>query len=537
MNDDDETDDGLPDPASFQPPGLRYRFSDVGNANRFHDRFGKDVRWSQLALGDGLLVWDGNRWLPDEMKKTLGLAQAVALDIVTEAEEAWALVRDLEAMAKGQIPVDDPTTLASRTKSATSRAKQLSKWANQTEMSGKLKAIVEVALPGIAVPFKSYDASPWLFNAYGGTIDLQTGELHSARRADLLTKIADVTIDQHADCPQWLAFLFRIMGGDPSLPESDPKNVNARELVAFLQRAVGYCLTGTARDQCMFICYGASGGNGKSTFLDVLRAVFGDYAMHTRAETFMKDARKSGIPNDVAALRGSRLVTASEPEQGAVLDESVIKEMTGDNAMTARFLNHEFFTFQPTFKVWLATNHRPIIRSTSRAIWRRLMMIPFDVEIPEDQWDRVLVRKLLDERAGILRWAVQGCGMWLCGDALPDGTRTKPGLRPPATVLAAIADYRKDMDLLAEFISERCVLGADERVGNTDIYKAFAAWQKDVGENPRSQKWLTRALLDRSYRREGRKDLGQRWEGIGLRKIAVADDQQPGRWPPPRDYN
>lgn len=481
------------------------------------DRFGKNIRWCANMPGDGLLVWDGSRWRPDELKKASGLAQAVAMDIVEDAAQAWALVEHLEAMAAGAVPVDDPLTLASRTKAAKARAKKLAAWAQASEMSARLKAMIEVALPDLAVLHAGFDADPMILNAYGGTLDLRAGDVHDARREDHLTKIAGVTIDHGAECPEWLAFLDRIMGGD-------------RSLVDFLQRAVGYSLTGSTKEQCLFICYGASGGNGKSTFLDTIRALAGDYAVHARVDTFMKDARKSGIPNDIAMLRGSRLVTAQEPEQGAVLDESVVKEMTGDNAMTARFLNREFFTFRPTFKVWLATNHRPIIRSTGRSMWRRMRLIPFEVAIPEAEFDKELPERLIAELPGILRWAIRGCEIWARGELYADGTVSAPGLRPPPVVLAATAAYRNDMDVLAAFLDERCVIDADQRVANTDLYKAFASWQRDTGETVRSQRWLTRSLQDRAYKREERNDLGRRWEGIGL-KAQTGADPQPGRWP------
>lgn len=503
------------DDAPMPRPARGYRESDVGNAQRLADRFGKNIRWCANMPGDGLLVWDGNRWRPDELKKTMALAQAVAMDIVEDADQAWALVSHLEAMAAGTVPVDDPMTLASRTKAAKARAKKLAAWATASEMSARLKAMIEVALPDLAVLHAGFDADHYLLNAYGGTLNLREGDVYPARRGDLITKIAGVGVEADAsatECPQWLAFLDRIMGGD-------------QDMIGFLQRAVGYSLTGSIKEQCLFVCYGATGGNGKSTFLDVIRAVAGDYAVHTRADTFMKDARKSGIPNDIAALRGARLVTASEPEQGAVLDESIIKEMTGDNAMTARFLNREFFTFTPTFKVWLATNHRPIIRSTGRATWRRMMLIPFEVTIPEGEWDRGLLPKLLAERDAILLWAVRGCGDWQFGSP-----GVPAGLRPPTRVTEATNAYRADMDILGEFLAEKCVVGEGERVANADLYRAFASWQRDNGEPPRSHRWLTRALQDRAYRKEERKDTGYRWEGIGLREVASIDPQ-PGRWP------
>lgn len=511
-----------PDPT---PNGVdRYRCSDVGNATRFHDRFGRDVRWCSATPGEGLLTWDGARWKADVMRKVGGLAQAVALDVVADAQAAWAEVQRLEDMASGKIPPEDPMTLASRTKAAKKRAKAVDGWAKSTEMSPRLKAMIEVALPGIALRHEDLDADQYLFNTATGTVDLRHGLLYPPRREDRITKIGGAAArPASTGCPLWIAFLMRIMGADKD-PESEATK-RAGEMVAFLQRCLGYSLTGSTKEQCMFILYG-HGANGKSTFLDVVRAVWGEYGVHARAETFMRDARKSSIPNDIAALFGSRLITASEPEQGDQLNTSLMKEMTGDSAMTARFLNREFFTFMPTFKVFLATNHRPVIKDTGHGTWRRPILIPFTVTIPEGERDKDLTRKLMEEKDAILAWAVQGCGEWMFGD---ESIGRKPGLGVPAFVSEAIEDYRRDMDILAEFLAERCVVHVDERVTNTDIYKAFAGWQKDNGEQPRSHRWFTRALMDRGYKREDRRDLGCRWEGLGLRR-----DQRPVQGPPPR---
>jgi len=520
MNDDAEDDSNIedfPDPAGMATPGDRYRLTDVGNANRFADRHGKNVRWCASTQGDGLLVWDGNRWHPDETQTVLGLAQAVALDVYQDSLAAAEEVKDLERMAKGEIPCDDPTTLATRIKGAQARAKALAAWAKASEMSPRLNAMVAVALPGVAVRQKQLDADPFLFAAYGETYDLRTGKPRGSRRTDLITRLANVTPDPHAGCPTWLEFLYRIMGADRSLPDDAPVNVQAAETVAFLQRAIGYSLTGSIKEQVMFVCYGATGGNGKSTFLDTICDMMGDYACITRAETFMRSERKSTIPNDLAALDGRRFVKCSEPDQGAILDDALIKEMTGDAKLSVRFLNREFFDLLVKFKAWMATNHRPIVRGTSRAIWRRLMLIPFEVAIPEAEWDRNLLDKLAAERPGILAWAIQGCLMWQHGTTYADGRKLGPGLHPPPHVLAAKEAYRADMDVLGDFIADRCVVGPYEAANNTDLYRAFQSWQKDQGEIPRAQRWFSRALQDRGFKQAARRDQGRRWEGIGLR--------------------
>jgi putative DNA primase/helicase len=252
-----------------------------------------------------------------------------------------------------------------------------------------------------------------------------------------------------------------------------------------------------------------SGSNGKSTFLDTVRHVLGGYVVHTRAETFVVKEGSSGVPNDVAALRGARVVTASEIKQGARLDESLIKEMTGDSAMTARFMRAEFFTFEPTWKVLWALNHRPVIRGTDMGIWRRMRLIPFEVSIPDEEKDRDLGNKLKLEQDGILAWMIAGCEMW-----------QQVGLAPPERVMEATRAYRDDMDVLKDFLEERCDLGPGLGVSNTDLYSAFQAWATANGERERSQRWFSQALHDRGYRQDPSRRAGRRWMGVDLKRLA-----------------
>lgn len=466
-----------------------YRPTDGGNADRLSDRFGDEVRWCTAVQGDGWLVWDGARWAPDTMLRIDQLTRLVAADVVRHAEGVGVELRAAEAR------VSQPPTTAESARIAALRHefRVWDGWSRSTEMVGHLKAMQTVARQRVAVEQERLDADLWALNTPAGVVHLTSGELAEHDRDAMHTKVAGAS--PGGACPTWLAFLTRIMGGDA-------------EMVAFLQRVVGYCLTGSTREQCIFILYG-NGSNGKSTFLDTLRAVLGDYVMHARAETFMRDPRGGGIPNDVAALRGARVVTASEPEQGEQLDESLVKEMTGDAAITARFMRGEFFTFAPRFKVLLATNHRPVIRGTDHGIWRRIRLVPFTQTIRDDEKDRDLPTKLLAERDGILAWAVEGCLAW-----------QRDGLAPPDAVLDATDDYRADMDWLGDFISERCIIGV-QSVANSALFQAYRDWCEVNGEKPRAQRSLTRALLDRGYRQAANRMNGRRWEGLGLKEDAL----------------
>lgn len=483
-------------PLAVVPPAREHRPTDVGNAERLVERFGADVRWCGAMPGDGLLVWDGRRWAADTRRKVDGLARAVAAELHDEAMRLGERADEAARQAG-----DKPTPAQKDQLDAVrSEARTWLAWARQSEMAPRLEAMVRVARSEVAVSHAELDADAWRLNTWGGIVDLRTGQVERHSREQLCTRVAGAAVG--GECPTWLAFLRRIMGGDEAMVE-------------YLQRIVGYCLTGSTREQCMFILYG-NGSNGKSTFLDTLRTVLGDYAVHARAETFMRERRGGGIPNDVAALRGARLVTSSEPEQGEALDESLVKEMTGDAALTARFMRSEFFTFEPTFKVLLATNHRPVIRGTDNGIWRRLRLVPFTQLIEDHEKDRELGRKLEAERDGILAWALAGCMEW----------QRRGTLDAPASVVDATGDYRADMDILSEFMAEKCVTGPSFMVGNTELYEAFATWAARNGERARSHRWLSRALIDRGFVQDPDRSRGRRWRGLGLKGVQPV--------PPPR---
>lgn len=301
------------------------------------------------------------------------------------------------------------------------------------------------------------------------------------------TTETDYRID--AQAPTWEPFLEQVL--------PDP------EVRGFVQRALGYSMTGVTTEQCMFVCYG-SGANGKSTMLETVRHVLGGYAAHCQTDTLMAMAHR-GADNDLARLRGARFVTCIESAEGRRLDEERIKQLTGGDVVTARFLYAEPFEFRPTFKLWLACNHRPEVSGTDHAIWRRLRLIPFSVQIPEADRDPDLGAKLRDEASGILAWMVRGCLDWQRG-----------GLRPPDAVMAATTEWRGDSDVVAQFVADRCVVmpGMFEAAGA--LYAGYRAWAQAQGVEPMTQQRLGRRLTDAGY--ENRRSTGgrSRWLGIGL---------------------
>jgi putative DNA primase/helicase len=443
-------------------PILSRNRTDLGNAERLKDHAGADLRF--VWVWDSWMVWDGRRWKRDG-----------GGEIMRRARDT---VRALAAMAEA---LDDEKQRAG-----------LVKHALKTESAGRLQAMVKLGACLLGEESSAFDRCPWLLNCGNGTVDLRTGELGPHRRADLLTKLASVDFDPRAACPRWEAFLLQVMDG-------------SAELVLFLQRAVGYSLTGATVEQVLFLLYG-TGANGKSTFTETLRALLGDYATQAEFTTFLARTSDS-VRNDIARLAGARFVSASEAEGGRPLAEAVVKQMTGGDIVTARFLFKEFFEFRPDFKVWLAANHKPSVRGTDHGIWRRIRLVPFAVTIPPEQRDKRLPEQLRAELPGILAWAVRGCLAW-----------QREGLGVPPEVLAATESYREEMDVLAGFLGEHCISQAGAFVETKELYAAYVTWAEGAGEKKLSKKWLAMRLAERGFT-SGRGLRGVRgWRGLRLRR-------------------
>ena len=327
--------------------------SDTDNAQRFATRFTDKVIYTR---GRGWLVYDGRRWRPDAVNECVELAKDAARLIAEEAQY-----------------MDDNSGKVARTK-----------FANSSLSKGALDKMVDLSKGLLAVEDSKLDADPWLFNTETATIDLRNNlyEKHDPR--DLLTKIAPVAADRHAKCPSFRKFLKRITGDD-------------KKLRNYIQKAVGYSLTGSTGEQVFFFCFGKSGRNGKSTFVNLIREMVGDYGCHTPTETLMVKQYDNAIPADMARLTGVRMVTAIEANFNRQLDAEKIKGMTGGEPITARFMRQNFFQFTPAFKLWLVANDRPRVRGTDTALWRRVRVVPFEVEIPEAECDADLPLKLKKE--------------------------------------------------------------------------------------------------------------------------------------------
>lgn len=301
-----------------------------------------------------------------------------------------------------------------------------------------------------------------------------------------------------AGCGLWLKFLDDIF-------------LSNRELIALIQRGLGHSLTGDTREQCAFLCWG-DGSNGKSTFLEVLRRVFGSYAHNLPFSAFELYARAS-IPNDMASLVGKRFVTAIETSESVRLNEARIKALTGEDLITARFLYREFFTFRPTGKVWLAFNHKPTVEDDSHGFWRRVRLIPFLASFKGDRMDDQLVSKLSSEAQGILAWAVRGCQAWLV-----------QGLGLPATVREATEEYREESDPLRDFIADCCVLNVDAQIEVRQLWLCYCDWAKNSGLRPLKRGQFTERIL-RLGVKKSRTGHDRNWTWQGICRITDAEMQ------------
>ena len=439
------------------------QFTDTTNAYRLLTEHGKDIRYN--SLWKKLVVWNGSRWEMDDgyliHDKGLKMIRGIYAELLKTADYRERI--DIE------------------------------KHAMQSESARRRKALIEVAswIPELNVKTDDLDKNPWLLNVKNGTVDLKTGEMRAPYQDDLITRIANVEFDSTAECPEWKKFIMEIM------------NFNT-ELIHFIQNAAGWAITGDTSEQSMFILFG-TGANGKSTFLNTIMNLLGEYAIATPTETFM---RKQGeqITNDIARLRGTRFVTTTEAELGKRLSEPLIKQITGNDRMTARFLYGEFFNFVPTFKIFMATNHKPVIKGTDHGIWRRIKLIPFTTRVEDDRQDKTLEEKLKKEASGILNWILEGTERW-----------RREGLIVPAAILHATDEYRGEMDVIGNFLKECCVAKEGVSIRIRELNKAYAEWCDENNEHAVSERFFTLRLKEIGYEQR-RTSEARYWSGLALQE-------------------
>jgi putative DNA primase/helicase len=442
------------DPATIVDAALDNPLTEDALALRFSERHAHDLRY--VALKNQWYKWDGTRWVPEQTYLAFDLARSCRADATDYGN------------GKPPDKVFTAKTFAAVQTLARADRRQ-------------------------AATVEQFDADPWLFTAPGETIDLHTGLGKPVDPMDYITKSTACAIaPPGTPHPLWTTFLERITAGNQGL-------------VGFLQRYVGYCLTGDTSEHRFVFAYG-TGANGKSTFANTIAKILADYATVADVGTFLA-ANHERHPTDIAKLHGARFVIAQETEKGRRWDEVKIKSMTGGDKMTARFMRQDFFDFTPTFKLFITGNNKPRLDNVDEAMRRRLLLAPFTVQIPEEERDPELPKKLEAEWPAILRWCVDGCLEW-----------QHSGLQPPAVVTEATTAYFDDQDLVRQWIDE-CI-ATDELTVFTPIAELFASWKSWCDARqvvPGNSNTLSDTLVDRGYNRKRRK-RARGFLGLTLRK-------------------
>lgn len=455
-----------PEESNGQPSHpSRWRRTHEGLALETLTRLHGNYRWihdlSPDLKGDaGWAHWEGERWIfgPPAITAISDLMRSMTAEYRDYA-------RELLERAGGQR-----SSLTSDEKIAVDFSTQLESSHFKKGWAGELKTF-----GGIHTSINDFDSNNWVLTVENGVLDLRSGQLLPFDRRFNSSKRTAVRYDPLATCPRWEVFLQEIFNYDA-------------ELIQFIQRAIGYSLTGETSEQCLFLCHGA-GANGKSVFLEVLLRLLGEFGLDAPVSTFSsKPANANNASNDLAMLRGARLVTATETNEGMRFDEAIVKKLTGGDRVTARKLYQDFFYYIPNFKIWIAMNHKPSIRGTDNGIWRRMRLIPFDRIFSIDQQDRNLKFKLLNELPGILNWALRGCSDW-----------QQNGLPMAQIVEDATNEYRAAEDTLGQFIEENCIVGEHYQVPAQLLYDTYAEWARRSNIYVNSLQKFGRQLTDRGF--------------------------------------
>ncbi|TXC73951.1 hypothetical protein FSZ31_04315 [Sphingorhabdus soli] len=496
--------------------------TDLGNAERFRDRYLDDFRFTTAK---GWLGWDGRRWrvLDQEQDSTPAEVQAAVFDTIRSIqhearcirETGWGDDTDLiywieKAKGHGRTEAADlgMNRLVHKGRKVEPFDTILGAWGRSSESAGKLGCIANLAKRWLTVAIEEFDTDPFTVNALNGTLRFERirdddgkfraiVRLREHRREDLNTKLAPVEYDPHAECPLY----------DAVIEWAQPDAAMRR----YLHQWGGYSACGHVGEQQLQFWYGR-GANGKSTIIDAWAGTVGDYAGTIGIETFLDQGiKKRGdqATPDLAKLGGVRMLRASEPERGAKLNEALVKAATGGEPMSVRALHKGFFDLNPLFKLTIGGNYRPDVPGTDEGIWRRLKLVPWDQHLPVGERDKDLPGKLKLERAGILNRLVEGLIDWM-----------DHGLTEPDAVKAATAAYRDDSDPLARFLRMCTEMDPDSRVQSSVLYGVFVAWAKAAGEYEWKNKGFSQAMQAKGFIKKA--SNGIQW--MGLKLVRQADD-------------
>lgn len=402
-------------------------YDDTGNADRFIDRYGNLYKYSYIA--NKFYIYDGMKWKVDDKGSIRKLIDEMIESIKNEKVLHSEDVTEEEAREVFQ------------------------KYYKKTRGTQAKKNIMNELMHRRPATPDEFDKDDMLLNVANGYIDLTSRELYKHDINKMFSQITNTDYTEKMQPAVWLDFLNDIFAGD-------------KAVIRYIQKALGYSLTGSTREQIMFILFG-KGRNGKSIFVEVISEILGDYSNNMQAKSLMVK-KNDNVNTDIARLSKARFVTSSEPNEGFRFDEGLIKQLTGGDKVTARFLYAEEFEYTPKFKIWVSTNHKPIIRGTDDGIWRRLVLIPFDVQIPEEKVDKDLKYKLLREAPAILNWMAEGAYMWM-----------QEGLAMPEKLKEAVQKYRNEMDTLGQFIEDCCKVDKNSSEKVSNLHQAYKTWSND----------------------------------------------------------
>ncbi|HEY0874852.1 MAG TPA: phage/plasmid primase, P4 family, partial [Vicinamibacterales bacterium] len=454
-----------------------YPNTESGDAEFFASLHADDLRFDHRR--DRWLIVDhaSGIWLPDRTNQVVGLAT-----------KAMRRRQVLAAMSNA----DD--------------RKDSIRWAQTGENRNRLNnllALAEDKYP-LADDGASWDQDPWLLGTRQGVVDLRTGEFRTARPGDRITMRANVAFDPLATCPVWTGMLAEIFEGHEAI-------------IPFLQRSLGYSLTGDCREECLMLLYG-EGRNGKGTILATVAFILGDYADNLPFNSLVLHRfSASAIPNDIAKLVGKRFVTANESNKDQVrLNEALIKTLTGRDVITARFLNQEFFNFVPVAKFWLSTNAKPEIHDTSLGFWSRIRLVPFNNTF-DGRENKKLKDQLRVEAPGILNWMIAGCLAW---------QQNEKGLDPPEEVLLATKQYQNESEQVGRFLTECCVQQPTARGRDGELYEKYKGWCVGANEPPSYNRRTFTDQMKKRFQVDASNTQRVVYVGVGL----VASDTGPGSW-------
>ena len=436
---------------SYEQPEL----NDIGNAEHFAKQHGDRLKY--VHAWNKWLVWDGCRWKLDDDGTPLQLAKQTVRDIFHDG--------------------------------VTRHDQQILQLAVRSANASKLAAMLTLAAPELPVTVEALDTNGWLLNCPNGTLDLRTGELKPHERWQNITKLCPTEYQPDATAENWERFLLEVFIDT--------------DLIAFVQRLLGYCLTGDVSEQKLPIFYG-TGANGKSTLLNAFLAVVGtDYSMQAMPD-FLMEKRGESHPTEKASLFGKRFVSCTETEASRKLAESTVKMLTGGERIQARRMREDFWEFEPTHKLVLCTNHKPIVTGTDHGIWRRMLLVPFNQRFEGDRIDKNLPAKLQSEAVGILAWLVRGCIEW-----------QRDGLNPPPVVTSATDEYRSQEDIIGRFVAEQCEPAKSSAVRFSVLYSQFESWCEDSGDFCPSKRKVGTWLTDQGY--EAYSAHGRMYRGIDMK--------------------